>query len=181
MSNVENETIIWSQLRKADPEAFQILYDKYWTPLFLYAYRILNNKQEAQDILQLFFSDLWEKSATLPFVTDIRPYLFRGLKNRILNSIRDKQIEEKQIAAFYEVLDETDTIPDDLMHDITFKDKIIPLLEILPPRMQEVLQMHYLHGISVTDIADELGSAPQTIRNQLNIALKRLREKLVVR
>ncbi len=180
MSRFVDETDLWLRLRRADIAAFEALYTQYWCPLFLYTYKVLNDKEEAKDILQLFFIDLWEKAQQLPPVTNIRSYLYKGLKNRILNSIRDQQIEKKHVTIFYEVSDCDEGSFDEVIDSPTFKRHIDPLIDTLPLRMQQVLQMHYLEDLSVYQIAEQLGTAPQTIRNQLNIALKRIRNKVTV-
>jgi RNA polymerase sigma-70 factor (ECF subfamily) len=175
----EADAAIWSRLCKGDPIAFEKLFEKYWQPLFLYTYRVINNKDDAQDIVQQLLGDIWEKSSQLDSVSDVAPYLFRSLKNRILNHLRSSDLQAKHYSFFQEVLQQEENTHEDLVSQQSAIQHLMPLIQSLPEKMQTVVVLHYVEEKPIYEIAEKLGLAPQTIRNQLNIAIKRLRSQVI--
>jgi len=166
---------LWELIQQGNATAFRELFDTYWEELFTYAFRILKDRSTAQDAIQSLFIHLWEKHNSLPEVQNIPAYLRTALRHRLLNALRDEHVYQKHVDLFAEIAAGSDN---SLLDAIQLKDAETALLRTmntLPAKMKDVFYLHRIEQLSVAEIALRLGSSEQTIRNQLNTALHRIR------
>jgi RNA polymerase sigma-70 factor (ECF subfamily) len=162
-------------IKNDDKQAFNELYHRFWEPLYLIAFRKMKDQEEAKDVVQHVFANLWLYRHGMTLPDSPEAYLFGSLRNEILRSIsrmlRDRQRQE-EIAR--NILPEFEQLIDPL-----YKKELLQLLdkqvELLPDRMQQVYRMSREQHLSVQEIAGQLGLSEQTVRNQLNTALKKIR------
>jgi RNA polymerase sigma-70 factor (family 1) len=172
---IEGQHILWDAVRQGEDAAFRELFDLYWEDLFTLAARITRDHALAQDSVQSLFINLWEKHTALPEVTAIAPYLRGALKNRLLNAIRDENLYQRHVDLFKQVWEEGDH---STVEQLTFKEtqqQILHTINQLPDKMKDVFYLHRVEQLSVAEIADKLGTSPQTVRNQLNTASQKLK------
>lgn len=176
MHQVTDDTL-WEQVKTGNEAAFRQLFDLYWEDLLSYAYHIVRDKAQAQDTVQGLFIHIWEKHAALPVVISVGAYLKTALKHRLLNAIRDEKLYQGHVDLFIQVVNELDH---SLLEQLQAKDTERALLQTidgLPGKMKDVFYLHRVEALSVAEIADRMGSSEQTIRNQLNTALHRIKAK----
>ncbi len=165
----------WACLLNSDEAGITGLYDLLWQRLYIYASKILQDKSAAADVIQDLFIKLWEKRDELPQVTNVEGYLFRSLKHAMLNNLQSTKIREKHLEAFSKVCAEMDN----LILDGIYQKELIELIKNsstrLPDRMKEIFMMNSFEHKSVSEIANELNLSEQTVRNQINLALKKIR------
>ena len=82
-------------LKQREELAFTEIYRRHWHVLYLHAWKMLNDKDEAKDMVQDLYFAFWEKSGALDIKTNLKGYLYRGLKNKILNYIRSKNTKRR--------------------------------------------------------------------------------------
>ena len=171
---------LWSSVRQGNESAFRQLFDQYWESLFSYATKITRDHSLAQDIVQGLFVHLWEKHASLPEVTAVLPYLHSALKNRLLNALRDENLYQRHV----DIFKETNNINDhSVVEQLQFKETeqlLLRSINQLPGKMKDVFYLHRIENLSVAEIAMRQGTSPQTIRNQLNTALQKIRSLWIV-
>ncbi|TZF83708.1 RNA polymerase sigma-70 factor [Pedobacter sp. BS3] len=165
----------WNLMRSGDEEGFRLLYKSLWKPLFCYASRLLQDKDEAQDLIQELFSQLWVKHATLPEVTQVEAYLFTCTKRLVLNHFQARHIKDKHLQAFALANIKEDNNTFDRLLEKDMHQLVLSGMDELPERMREVFYLHRIQHIEVADIAKRMNISEQTVRNQVNLALKRLR------
>ncbi|MBC6112800.1 RNA polymerase sigma factor [Pedobacter fastidiosus] len=165
-------------LKRRDHAAFTEIYDRYWQPMFIYALKRLRDEDQAADIIQDLFTQVWNRADQLYIDTALKSYLFTSVRNQTLNILaKDKRVEaytEKLAFAFVEGLNTTD-------QEVSFRE-FSALLEQevrnLPPRMQAVYIKNKEQGLSHKNIAEELGITEDSSKTTLNRALNELRIKL---
>jgi RNA polymerase sigma-70 factor (ECF subfamily) len=166
------DTFLLRKIACNDQQSFQVLFDHWWEPLFQYAFKVLQNKQDAEEVVQEFFIHFWNKRNELPELKSLSAYLFTALKNRILNHLAKKKYPVTSLDALYNDESEFSAIK-----NIEQKEKestLRTLVNTLPNRMRQVYELHQFDGLSVTEIASATGNSEQTVRNQLNSAIKKL-------
>jgi RNA polymerase sigma-70 factor (ECF subfamily) len=171
---------LWSSIRQGNENAFRQLFEQYWESLFSYASKITRDHSLAQDIVQGLFIHLWEKHASLPEVTAVLPYLHSALKNRLLNALRDENLYQRHVDLFKETNNITDH---SVVEHLQFKETeqlLLQSINQLPGKMKDVFYLHRIENLSVAEIAMRQGTSPQTIRNQLNTALQKIRSLWIV-
>src|ERR1700754_4074230 len=78
-------------LKAADEQfAFRVLYDRYWEPLYIKAFRRLHNEEDAQDVVQGIFITLWRNRHQVQVEESLAPYLFTALKYSIIKLVYRK-------------------------------------------------------------------------------------------
>jgi RNA polymerase sigma factor (sigma-70 family) len=68
--------------------------------------------------------------------------------------------------------------PDDLLE--MRKQKLLPVLNELPPQQREAIYLKYFQGLNIDEIAEVMEQTNQSVRNNLHRAMLKLREKMVL-
>ena len=155
-----------------DHQAFNELFDRYWEPFFQYAYKILQNREDTEELVQDFFIHLWNKRQELPELESVPAYLFTALRNRLLNQLTKKRHRLTSLESVKE--NESALYSADHLEKKNTEKAILSLAKLLPEKMQQAYMLHQFRGLSITEIALTTGNSEQTIRNQINAAVKKL-------
>jgi len=169
-------------LKEGKEEAFEYLFLKYYTNLYSYAFRILNNESDAKECVQSTFCHIWDVRKSLNIHVSVKSYLYRSVYNSSISIIRKKRVLEK-----YEEMGLLDLY---LYGVVQNPEAEIRLLESetrkaiqnsinsLPQRCREIFVRCRVMGYTHVEIASSLNISVKTVENQMTIALTKLREKL---
>ncbi|HEX9509000.1 MAG TPA: sigma-70 family RNA polymerase sigma factor [Puia sp.] len=166
------EELLWKNVLSGDHRSFSELFDRYWEPFFQYAYKILQNREDTEELVQEFFIHLWNKREELPELQSVPSYLFTALKNRLLNQLAKKKYRVASLDSVKE--NESHLSATENLEKKNTEKVIRSLAKLLPEKMQQAYMLHQFRGLSITEIALETGNSEQTIRNQINTAVKKL-------
>ena len=158
----------WQAFTNGDERAFAVLFSSLWEDCYVYAFKVLGDDQDAQEVVQELFIRLWTKRGSLPEVSSPRAYVFGALKNALLNFLAGRKLP---LFALDALRDEHTTDP---LLQKEERALLIHALEFLPDKTRQVIYLSHFEGLSTREIALRTGSAEQTVRNQLNIAMKKL-------
>ena len=171
-----NEHILWQGIRQANAAAFNTLFEWYWEPLFQYAYKILKHKEDAEELVQDLFINIWNKKDQLSEVNAVSAYLHTAMINHALNHLAKQKIKT---AVLDDAMDTYSKFSASEKVDLKESEKIFALcMRSLPQKMQEVFYLYRVNELSVAEIAAHTKTSPQTVRNQLNMAYKKMRAVL---
>ncbi|MDB5146472.1 MAG: polymerase sigma-70 factor [Mucilaginibacter sp.] len=165
-------------IKAGDINAFDEFYKRNWRALYQVAYRSTGSSDDAKDLVQTVFINLWNCRYSLQPDRYNASYLFRSLKNRIINFHKKDSVRKKGIDNLL-YLEDTDqyTHEDNLMAkelSVTIEGEI----RELPKKMQEVFILSRKQNLSVNEISETLNITPRTVKNQLSNALRILRAKI---
>lgn len=166
---------ICEQLRIGNFETFELLFNTYWDELYQYAARILGSEDDAQDLVQDLFVNLWERRESLDVSTPFRNYLFSAARKKILCKFRDDGLKEKHLEQFIlngELRSEL-TLSKVINKDI--RRQLQNDLRRLPEKERQVFEWYHFEELSIREIAHRNGTAEQTVRNQLGNAYLKAR------
>ena len=158
-------------------QAFQGIYAKYYRPLYFFVKQLVNDSQEAEDIVAETYVKLWNMRANFETEQNIKAFLYITCRNASLNCLNYRKriaLHHKNILHF---LDEEEFIS----HQESFAElmqQIEGAIEKLPDKQQEVMKMILIEGLTDEEIADRLNKTPKTVRNQKNAAIHILRTGL---
>ncbi|WP_241739570.1 RNA polymerase sigma factor [Aestuariibaculum marinum] len=165
-------------LSKDDQQAYTEIFNRYCKLLINHAYKILQNQDEANDIVQDVFLAIWNKRKDLNISGALSSYLYRATKNKILNHIAHEKV----------VLRYADSISGFMENDYAFADLnqreeelqiiIAKEIESLPQKMREIFILRKLEELSYDEIANQLNISDKTAKQQVYNALKKLKEKI---
>ncbi|QEM02731.1 RNA polymerase sigma-70 factor [Mucilaginibacter rubeus] len=162
-------------IRENDLGAFERIYNKYWSKLYLSAYNIIRDRQVAEDVTQEVLVNLWMKRANLK-LTSLNAYLYTSVRYQVFNVIRSGKVR----ADLFNKLEEL--FSNNGGEELLSEKEINRLLEQgvaeLPEKCRQIFIMSRKEHLSTKEIAERLGIAPKTVENQLTVALNRLRKTL---
>lgn len=162
-------------IRENDLGAFERIYNKYWSKLYLSAYNIIRDRQVAEDVTQEVLVNLWIKRANLK-LTSLNAYLYTSVRYQVFNVIRSGKVRADLFNRLEELFSNNGG------EELLSEKEINRLLEQgvagLPEKCRQIFIMSRKEHLSTKEIAERLGIAPKTVENQLTVALNRLRKTL---
>ncbi|MGO2103353.1 MAG: RNA polymerase sigma factor [Psychroflexus halocasei] len=152
-------------------KAFEHIFNHYWKRLYTYAYKIYNDNQVCEDIVQEVFISLWNKIKSTT-ILNLEGYLFKSVKFKIANHIRDLKFSTKQ-------LDYIKPIPDDAFDYLEYEElevEILKKIEELPIKCKEIFKLSRIEQKSNSEIAQLLNLSIRTVETHISNALKMLKK-----
>lgn len=168
------------RLRASDRAAFEEVFRALHPSLFRYACSITRDDAAAGDICQDAFVELWERRATLDPDRSLRALLFRIVRNRAYNLLRDR----KTHAAKHDLLRDARTHepprhdPAAAVQARALDEQLRHWIDALPSRQREALCLSRFEGLSHDDVAAVMHISPKTVNNHIVEALRTLRNRL---
>lgn len=165
-------------LHEGDERAFTEIFERYHSLLYIYAHKKLNNKQEAQDIIQEVLTTLWIRRCDFLMRTSLSSYLFTAVRNKALDLFLHKKVEAKYLTSLQYFIEDAGVQTDFLIRENDLKSLIEKEIQLLPPRMKEVFQLSRKSKLSHKEIAGLMDISEQTVSTQIKKALRILRVRL---
>lgn len=178
--NFDDPQQIISQAKKGDKRAFEKLYKMYYVPIFRYTYLRIQDKQEAEDIVQEVFMKVYKSIENYSDQgKDPLAYFFTIARNKVIDFYRKKKdisLDENFTAA--ERLESPKDAPEELLEQ-NENAKIVNLaIQSLNDTQREVVILKFINGFDNDQIAKMLGKREDAIRQIQHRALKALKQKL---
>ena len=160
-----------------DEASFVALYNRYWYDALSLARQLIQDDFVAEDIVQNIFISLWKRKDSLRIDQPVGHYIKRSVKFAVAAYIRDRSKKETiPLASLPDVVHTTTDAP--LLHR-ELLSKLTGFIEQLPDQNQKVYHMRFNHALNNPQIASLLGISEKTVRNQLSLALRRIRAYLI--
>lgn len=164
-------------LRSGDTAAFKTIYKKYWDKLLVVAGKRLDDLQEAEEVLQDIFLNLWLKKADFQLRINFDNYFAVAVKFQIINRLAKRSRESIRNKAFAAGIVEA-TEPVAVQFDLALlKQQLNEAINILPGKCQLVFKMSREQELSNKEIAKELDISEKTVEKHMTNALKTLRTR----
>jgi len=161
-----------------DAASFEAIFREQYAALSRVAYRILKDKDRAEDVVQELFTRLWEKREDRLISVPPKAYLTRATVNAALDYLEKHQKEinhdQEDLSALHLSVNQTE---EQLAEKETARH-IANALEKLPPACRTVFVLSREEEMSYKEIAAALEISVKTVENQLGKALRILREEL---
>lgn len=162
---------------------FDISFRLLYLPLGMYALRIVNDAESAEDIVAEAFTKAWQQIESGKEFDNFKSYMYRSVRNGCISFLRNKKdiLSLDTMVTSDSQTDELGNIPevDEETVDTSMRDaKIWNAIEELPERCREVFLLSKRDGLTNEEIAEELGISIKTVKNQMTKAYGRLREAL---
>jgi RNA polymerase sigma-70 factor (ECF subfamily) len=167
-----------SLLKEGDRPAYIEIYSRYNSLLYLYAHKKLRNREEAKDVIQEVFIQLWKRHQQISFDTSLAGYLYQSVRNKALNIFAHQQIEQKYIDSLNDFLSAPTAGTDYLIREKEIAALIENEINALPPKMRQVFLLSRREHQTYKEIATTMNISEDTVNTQMKRALKTLRDKL---
>ena len=175
----DNDVQLLKAIADRDEAALAQLYDRYRTILFGLLMRILNNREEAEDVLQEVFLQVWRKAADFdenrgrPFTWLVTLGRSRGIDRLRTLAARERVAEAGARAVTEEISDAaTDAFKSEQ------RGLVSDALAKLPDEQKRPIMLAYFEGLSQSEIATRLDAPLGTVKTRMRTGMIRLRELL---
>ena len=158
-----------------DPKELQKLFKQHYRQMYRLATILLHDDAESKDVVHDIFARLLDGHSDLKEET-AESYLLTCVRNRCLNVMRNRQIQERVERLYLLDLDTTITPTEIIEEELKTLYKGIDQLE--PPVCRDVIVQHFRDGITFKEIACRLGVSETTVYKHLHRALSQLRTHL---
>ncbi|MCX2479711.1 RNA polymerase sigma-70 factor [Pedobacter sp. MC2016-15] len=162
-------------IRAGNAQAYTEVYLRYRRPLYLQAYKMLRDHEDARDIVQDLYLKIWETRYTLLVKTNLESYLHQAVRHRVIDFIRRQVTVTRYLDSLITFLDQELITPDEYYIEKETLDLFKQELNALPEKMREVFELSRTEGLSHKEIAKKLGISERTVKKQIYMALKKLR------
>ncbi|HEY0771845.1 MAG TPA: RNA polymerase sigma-70 factor [Sphingobacteriaceae bacterium] len=169
-----SEAKLLQGLAHGDVHAFEEIFKAYWKPLFTTAFSKLQDRAEAEEIVQNIFSALWEQREKVE-IENLSAYLHRAVKNRILNSIRAKVTEQRYWDYYRNFIPSVQNSTENTVVFDDLQEGLQAAVNHLPEKSRRVFQLSRFEGRTNHEIAKLLKISEKSIEYHLTKSLRELR------
>lgn len=154
---------------------FEFHFKTLYRPLCLFALRYVARIEDAEDIVQQAFADVWEKNNNDLSIHNMKPYLFQAVKNRSYNLIAKSSL----LQTIDEYPDIQDMTEEEALASAEQDARLWEAIDRLPRERKRIFLLSKRDGFKYQEIANQLQISVKTVENQMGKALKSLRETVV--
>jgi len=168
----------WLDLKGGDKSALSYLYTKFFDSLYNYGSRITPDAGLNEDSIQDLFVELWNKRESLNDVHNVKYYLFKSLRRKIIYklSLQARHPETNDLSNFeIELSDKTHYLNQEITNDI--RANLKQLVLALTPKQKEAIFLIYYDQLSYEEVASIMCLKIKTVYNLVNLAIAKLREQ----
>ncbi len=165
-------------LKYDDQAAYTEIFDRYSGPLYVHAFKRLQDREECRDLIQELLTTFWLRRKELQITTTLSGYLFVSVRNRIFNLLTKKKLNTEYVSAIQYLEVKNSFSTDHLIRTKQLTLIIDQEIAALPPRTSEIFELSRKRYMSHKQIAAHLNISEQTVKTTVKNALKTLRVKL---
>jgi len=158
-----------------DVVLFENFFKRHYAYFCLFAYRYLNDRDAAEEVVQDVFVKIWEKRSLIEVKGSLTAYFNMAIKNTCLNYLKHRRVEANFAQNFVQQKKE-EVISDDGTDELA--EKIRQAIDNLPPQRKKIFLMSRYDGLKYQEIADRLQLSVKTVEAQMGLAFKQLRDQL---
>lgn len=162
----------------SDQNAFEELFNLYYTWLHSVAISIVRRREDAEEIVQDVFLKLWEIREGFSRIKNLETFLYTATKNKSYDHY--KKHSKVHLVEFEKNWKEKDFIisPEDAYLYQELQTRYSKAVKALPPKCREVFLLIREKGYSYKQAADVLEISHKTVENHLSTAIKKIRDEL---
>lgn len=176
MSELPDDRLLLAQMQQGNKEAFDHLFKKYWPQAYGGAYKRLKDVDQAKDIVQEVFVNIWLKRETL--IHNFPAYLNIAVRNQVFKHAVKEQRNSPFLDVFQNLPAENQQADANIRWN-EFSTAYEALITTLPPKRQRIFRLRFHDDLTTNAIAVEMGITRKTVQNQLGKAIEQLRAILL--
>jgi len=175
---INSDTLLWNDFIKGNEDAFRLIYNSHVQALFKYGCNFTHDEALVKDCIHDVFIDLSKYRPGLSMTNNIRLYLYKSLKRKIIRSLTNGAIfgtlDTEKLPFHYSI-----SVEDELI-DNEFEQQRYQQLDkamlTLSPRQKEAIYLKFVSDLSYEEISKVMKLNYQSARNLVFRGLEKLRE-----
>ncbi len=177
MENIDNQLIVL--IIAGDKSAFDRVFIKYFKNLHAYAFKLINDRDNAEELVQNVFCRIWEKKHLLKIDGYLKSFLYRAVHNECLNFIKHQKVRYSFETHYSSKKEDAES---DLSKELAASElrrQLFMAISELPEDCASVFQMSRFEQLKYHEIATQLNIPIKAVEYQMGKALKVIRLKLI--
>jgi len=166
---------LFERTKAGDSVAFTALYRHTWQKLYQLALRKTQDEEEAKDIVQDVYIQLWQKKESIHIHGSAEAYLYSMAKYELIRRAQRFLKDEAHRFDYRQLIDTFAAADDQHLFAEELETQLKKEVDALPTKQQHIYRLHQEDQLSTEEIAHELGIAEQTVKNQLVHAKRKIR------
>lgn len=167
-----------AKLKAGDQHALRWFFELYYTACCRVAYGVIGDEDQAQDVAQEVFIEIWRKREALQIDRSFGPYLRTATRNRALNRLRGQKTMSTETEGLVLTAPRQAPTGEQKLNAEDLQSALEEALELLPERCRLVFTLSRYDQLSYKEIAAAMEISIKTVENQMGKALKLLRNEL---
>lgn len=177
-SNPESDALLAQRVRDGDAAAFDRLVDRHMRAAFAVAWRVLGQREDAEDAVQEAFLSALQHIDSFDASREFRPWLLRIVLNQSLNA--RKYRERRRMDTIPEHTPAAGASPAAAVEHREMRERMERALELLPERQRTIVRLSGYDGLSSSAIGELLHLPAGTVRWEMHQARRALKQALAV-
>lgn len=168
---------------KQSPDEFEALLKPHVGYLYRVAYRLTNQADAAEDLLQDVMLHFYPKYQELKQVENLKPWLARSLYNLFIDNLRKNKrnpVTDAQDDSVLSVVVDHAVEPERETEQELMQRRINRSLDKLNENQRQVIMLHDMEGYTLTELAEIMGTPVGTLKSRLHRARNSVRESLAL-
>jgi len=184
-ATIQPESMEWTDaeiiqlLKRRDETGFELVFKHYFKNLYKYALTILQDHDQAEDVVQNVFYKLWDKMDVLQFSDSLAAYLYRAVYHESLNHLKHRKVRRIYHTYISRHMKGQTENASKKVQVAELEKHLQAAINELPEQCRTIFQLSRFEELRYRDIGEKLGISIKTVENQMGKALKILRVKLV--
>jgi RNA polymerase sigma-70 factor (ECF subfamily) len=179
MQEIMDEHKLIKNLIKGDAVSFDEIFERFNEKVYAFSISNLKNKQDAEEVVQEVFYNLWKDRAKLKELKSLDAWIFAVSFNIIRKHFRKLARDRKLFENFSETKLSQDNSTATEVEYNDLLEKAENIIEKLPARQKNIYLLSKRQGLSNTEISTKLNITKKTVENHLTTAKAFLRRALV--
>jgi RNA polymerase sigma-70 factor (ECF subfamily) len=167
-----------SLVQTRDAQAFAALYDRHSRAAYSLAYRMMGERQAAEDLVQDSFLKVWRASESYRVERgSVRTWLLSIVHNRGIDQIRSmasRRRTQERVEVTAPRSQPSEAFAESWRN--SQRQQIREALKTLPPEQLKILELAYFSGYTHVEIAELLGLPLGTVKGRMRLGLKKVRD-----
>ena len=167
-----------SLVGQSDAEAFATLYDRHSRPAYSLAYRMMGERQAAEDLAQDAFLKVWRSATSYRAErASVRTWLLSIVHNRGIDQLRSlgsRRRTQEKIEASAPKSQPSEAFAESWRN--SQREQVLEALSTLPPEQLKILELAYFSGYTHVQIAELLELPLGTVKGRMRLGLKKIKD-----
>jgi RNA polymerase sigma-70 factor (ECF subfamily) len=180
LSSLADEDLM-QLVRRADPDAFAVLYERHSGSAYALAYRMTGTRGAAEDVTQEAFISVWRSGARFDRNRgSVRTWVLGIVHHRAIDALRRGKVRDRPRVEDENAAEKLEA-PENTELEVARRDEAATVrraMEVLPSEQVQVIELAYFGGFTHTEIADMLATPVGTVKGRMRLGLKKLRDQL---
>jgi RNA polymerase sigma-70 factor, ECF subfamily len=169
-------------IAERDPEAFEVFYDRHGGAAYSLAYRIVGDRNAAEDVTQEAFISIWRSGARFDRTRgSVRAWTLGIVRNRAIDALRRSAGKAPKLTFDDEAVLEQEPAPETTEDEALRRREsaeLRGLLRELPDDQSKVIELAYFGGFTHSEIARMLGMPLGTVKGRMRLGMEKIRTQM---